>query len=145
MKNPKPRILQPKSTYTMDYDFAIEYANQQMEIFWHPMEINVEKDLQQVKTELTDAEMHGIITTLKLFTLYEIHVGSDYWSDVVGKIFMRPDIQRMSNAFSFFEINVHAPFYNRLNEILGLNNDDFFKGDIHFGFNITRVFSFNKQ
>ncbi len=29
--------------------------------------------------------------------------------------------------------------------IYGLNNDDFFKGDIHFGFNITRVFSFNKQ
>jgi len=29
--------------------------------------------------------------------------------------------------------------------IYGVNNDDFFKGDIHFGFNITRVFSFNKH
>ena len=27
--------------------------------------------------------------------------------------------------------------------IYGVNNDDFFKGDIHLGFNITRVFSFN--
>ncbi len=29
--------------------------------------------------------------------------------------------------------------------IYGTNNNDFFKGDIHFGFNITRVFSFNKH
>ena len=29
--------------------------------------------------------------------------------------------------------------------IYGTNNNDFLKGDIHFGFNITRVFSFNKH
>jgi ribonucleotide reductase beta subunit family protein with ferritin-like domain len=32
----------------------------------------------------------------------------------------------MANCFSFFEINVHAPFYNKINEVLGLDNDDFY-------------------
>jgi len=32
----------------------------------------------------------------------------------------------MANCFSFFELNIHAPFYNRLNEALHLNNEQFY-------------------
>ena len=38
----KPRLLQEKTTYTIDYPEAVEFANQQMDIFWHPNEIEVE-------------------------------------------------------------------------------------------------------
>ena len=32
----------------------------------------------------------------------------------------------MFSCFSYFELNVHAPFYNKLNEVLGLADDDFY-------------------
>ena len=120
------RLLEPKTIYTIDYKTAIEFAKQQSEIFWLPDEIEVEKDLHDLKTNFTEAEYHGVISTLKLFTLYELNVGNDYWQDYVSKVFPRPDIQRMATTFAFMEIGVHAPFYNRINEVLGLDNDEFY-------------------
>lgn len=120
------RLLEKKDTYTIDYPEAIEFAKKQAEIFWLPDEIEVEKDLHDLKTNFSETEYHGVVSTLKLFTLYELQVGNEYWQDYVSKVFPRPDIQRMANCFSFFELNVHAPFYNKINEILGLDTDDFF-------------------
>jgi ribonucleotide reductase beta subunit family protein with ferritin-like domain len=120
------RLLTPKSTYTIDYPQSIEYVENQMDAFWLPTEIEVEKDLHDLKTNFTEAESHGVITTLKLFTLYELIVGDEYWNNVVGHFFQRPDIQRMASCFSFFELNVHAPFYDKLNKVLGLSTDEFY-------------------
>lgn len=120
------RLLEPKSTYTIDYKQAIEFAEQQASIFWLPSEIEVEKDLHDMKTNFSEAEYHGVVSTLKLFTIYELSVGNEYWRDYIGKIFPRPDIQRMANCFSYFELNVHAPFYNKINEVLGLDTDEFY-------------------
>lgn len=120
------RLFTPKSTYTIDYPAAIEFAKQQAEVFWLPDEIEVEKDLHDLKTNFTDSEYHGVVSTLKLFTLYELNVGNDYWQNYVSKVFPRPDIQRMAATFSFMELGVHAPFYNKINEVLGLDNDEFY-------------------
>lgn len=120
------RLLQEKTEYVMEYKEAVEFANGQMEIFWLPDEIDVEKDLQSLKTVFNEAEYHGVVSTLKLFTLYEVRVGGDYWGEYINKVFKRPDIQRMANVFSFMEVNVHAPFYNRINEVLGLDNEEFY-------------------
>lgn len=120
------RILTPKSEYTIDYPKAIEFAKSQAEIFWLPDEIEVEKDLHDLKTNFTEAEYHGVISTLKLFTIYELNVGNDYWQNYVSKVFPRPDIQRMAATFAFFELGVHAPFYSKINEVLGLDTDEFF-------------------
>jgi ribonucleoside-diphosphate reductase beta chain len=120
------RITTPKTTYTFDYPEAIEAANQQIKLFWLPDEIAVEKDIQDIRVNMTEAERHGVITTLKLFTLYELFAGNEYWGSVVAKRFPRPDIQRMASCFQFFELNVHAPFYAKLNESLGLDTDDFY-------------------
>lgn len=120
------RILTPKDTYTIDYPEAIEYAKKQTDIFWHPEEIHVEKDLHDLKTNFTEAEYHGVISTLKLFTLYELQVGNEYWQNYVSQVFPRPDIQRMASTFGFFETGIHAPFYSKINEILGLDTDEFY-------------------
>ena len=120
------RLYEKKETYTIDYPQAIELAIQQNEVFWLPDEIDVEKDLHEIKTEFTKAEVHAVTTTLKLFTLYEMSAGEEYWGGRIANTFQRPDIQRMANAFSFFELNVHAPFYNKLNEVLGLATDEFY-------------------
>ena len=120
------RLLTPKSEYIVDYPVAIEFAEQQAEIIWFPLEIEVEKDLHDLKTNCTEAEYHGVISTLKLFTLYELNVGNDYWQNYISKVFPRPDIQRMAATFSFMELGVHAPFYNKINEVLGLDNEEFY-------------------
>tara|TARA_R110002096_G_scaffold39407_6_gene107917 strand:+ start:717 stop:1685 length:969 start_codon:yes stop_codon:yes gene_type:complete len=120
------QLLEPKTTYTIDYPQAIAYAEAQQDIFWTANEIEMEKDLHGLRTDLTEAEYHAVTESLKLFTLYELKVG-DYWLDYVFKTFKRPDIQRMASVFGFFELNVHAPFYNKINEVLGLNTDEFYE------------------
>jgi ribonucleoside-diphosphate reductase beta chain len=121
-----PRILKPQDTYIIEYPQAVEAALEQFHIIWSPDEPDVEKDLHQIKTDFTDAEYHGVVSTLKLFTLYERRVGEDYWSGFVCKLFKRPDIIRMAQTYAFIETAIHAPFYNRLNEVLGLDNDEFY-------------------
>lgn len=124
--NMKPRIMQPTSDYTTVYHEAEKAADTQLDIFWHPNEIAVEKDIQDMRVNLTESEYHGVMTVLKLFTLYELMAGAEYWGDRVMKEFPRPDIQRMASAFSFFELNVHAPFYNKINKLLGLASTEFY-------------------
>ena len=121
------QILTPKSTYTYDYPQALAYTEKQQSIFWTADEIEMEKDIHDLKTNLTEAELHGVTTVLKLFTLYELHVGNEYWLDYVRKTFPRPEIQRMASLFGMFELNVHAPFYDKLNEVMGLKTDEFYE------------------
>lgn len=120
------RLLEPKKTYVVEYPEAIEFTDKQVGIFWPPGEIKVEKDVHDILTNLSEPEKHGVITTLKLFTQYEMIVGEEYWG-TVAQMFPKPaDIQRMANCFSFFELNVHAPFYAKINEALGLATDSFY-------------------
>ena len=120
------RIFEPKHTYTFDYPEAIKFAKQQNSIFWTEEEIELSKDIQDILVNMTESERHGVITVLKLFTKYELSVGNEFWGKVVKDMFPRPDIQRMANCFSFFELNVHAPFYAKINEALHLATDEFY-------------------
>lgn len=122
-----PRIKTRKESYTLDdYPQAIEYSDTQNSVFWLANEIKVEKDVQDLKVNATEAERHATITALKLFTKYELIVGNEYWGKIVKERYPRPEIERMANCFSYFEINVHAPFYNKINEALGLATDEFY-------------------
>lgn len=125
------RLLTPTRSYVPHYPDAIKLAEQQEQIFWTANEINVEKDKQDMLVNMTEAERHGVITTLKLFTLYELVAGNEYWLGRIKNEFPRPEIQRMCSVFGMFELNVHAPFYNKLNQVLGLDNDEFYLGYIH--------------
>ncbi len=119
-------LLTPKSAYTVDYPHAVELVEKQMSIFWFPDEVRVEKDVQDILVNLSEAERHGVITTLKLFTQYELIVGQEYWT-TLSRVLRKPAcVQRMCNLFSFMEQNVHAPFYAKINEALGLANDKFY-------------------
>lgn len=104
----------------------VDFADKQLKIFWLPDEINVEKDIQDIKVNLTEAERHGVITTLKLFTLYETHAGSEYWGNRFRHIFNGAEFERMASVFSMFELAVHAPFYNKINQLLHLDNEEFY-------------------
>tara|TARA_R110000796_G_scaffold40420_5_gene100071 strand:- start:635 stop:1657 length:1023 start_codon:yes stop_codon:yes gene_type:complete len=126
MSEQKVQCQTVKTIPTYDYPAAVQAAEAQANIFWLPTEPKVEKDLNCIKTELSPAELHGVMTTLKLFTLYEQVAGNEYWGGRFKRIFPRPDFRRMAQSFANMEVNVHAPFYQRVDELLGLNNDEFY-------------------
>lgn len=104
----------------------IEFAEKQLLIFWLPDEIKVEKDIQDVLTNFTEAEKHAVIETLRLFSIYETHIGDEWWSGRFKKMFPRADYHRMASVFSMFELSIHAPFYNKINELLYINTPEFY-------------------
>jgi ribonucleotide reductase beta subunit family protein with ferritin-like domain len=118
-------LLKTPETYIIEYPQAIDFAVKQEDIFWTAKEIALEKDLNDLKNNLTESELHGLTYVLKLFTEYELRVGNDYWLSVVMNHFKRPEIQRMAASFGAIELNVHAPFYHKINELLGLNTPEF--------------------
>ena len=128
MTDKKPiKIKTPTDSYVVHYPKFIEFADTQLEkCFWTSNEINVDKDKQDFLVNMTDAERHAVTTALKLFVKYEIFVGTEYWLTRVLSKFPRPEIQRMASVFGMVELAVHAPFYNKLNEVLGLNTDEFY-------------------
>ena len=123
--------MQKKTTYTFDYPQMLEYEKYQMENYWLPDEINAEKDSHELRTGLTDAEYHGVLITLKLFTLYETVVGKEYWLNRFMKMFPRPEFERVAAVNGMVELNIHAPFYNKVNEILRLNTDEFYESYVN--------------
>jgi len=127
MGNTKTRIQTPKSTFTVDYPEANEFADKQAETFWPHFEVKVEKDKQDILVNMTDSERHGTVTSLKLFTKYEQIIGDEFWLNFVYKKFPRPaDIQPMAVMFAAMELQVHAKFYSKINEELGIATDEFY-------------------
>lgn len=104
----------------------VKLADDQLKVFWLPDEIKVEKDIQDVLVNAEKSEKHGIISTLKLFSLYETHAGDEYWGGRFKKMFNTADAHRMASVFAMFELAVHAPFYNKINQLLHLNDKTFY-------------------
>lgn len=102
-------LLDAPSAYVFKYPIFNEYADKQLEVFWPHNEIKVDKDKGDLLTNLTPSEYHAVVTTLKLFTKYELYVGGEYWSGRVASTFKRPEVQRMALCFANVELNSHAP------------------------------------
>ncbi len=123
----KVRCQTPKKEFTVDYPEAVDFADKQSAVFWPHFEVKVHKDKQDILINMTEAERHGTITVLKLFTKYEQIIGDEFWFNFVFKKFPRPaDIQPMAALFSAMELQVHAKFYSKLNEELGIATDEFY-------------------
>lgn len=123
----KTRIQTKKDTFTVDYEEAVRFADEQADHFWPHSEVKVHKDKQDILVNMTESERHGTITTLKLFTLYEQIIGDEFWLNFVFKKFPRPaDIQPMAALFAAMELQVHGKFYSKINEELGLATDEFY-------------------
>jgi ribonucleoside-diphosphate reductase beta chain len=131
MKKYKSRMLTPKDTYTFDYPEALEFELAQRKVLWTPEEFEVEKDIQDLLVNMSPAEAHGVKTVLKLFTRYELIVGNEYWGGKYKRLFKRPDLQRAASAFSYVELNVHAPFYSKVDEALMLKTDEYYNSYIN--------------
>ncbi len=120
------KITDSKEEYLFDYPQAEEFTRKQLEVFWLPDEADVSKDVQDLMVNMTPQEKHGVVTTLKLFTLYELIIGNEFWGGRVRKAFPRPEVNMMAATFSMMELAVHAPFYAKINEVMMLNTPEFY-------------------
>lgn len=122
-----PRIMTPTESYKTHYPKFVEYAEKQLgKFYWTQSEIEVEKDKQDFLINLTDAERHAVSYAAKVFVKYEVFIGDEFWKNRISKMFPRPEVERMAAAFTMVELCIHAPFYNKVNEVLGLNTDAFY-------------------
>lgn len=108
-----------------DYPEIEEFITKQMDIYWLPTEVKTEKDIHDVLTNFDEAERHGVLTTLKLFSLYETNVG-DWWGGRFKRIFDKNEFHRMGALFSMVELAIHEKFYRTINELLNLHNREFY-------------------
>lgn len=108
----------------------------------------VHKNFVKTKLESNDLVALGFGGRYKLtrrmaftFEYYHSFRKSDNNVDFQNPLSIGLDIETGGHVFQLVLAN--SALMQEGDFIYGTNNDDFFKGDIHFGFNITRVFSFN--
>lgn len=126
MTNDLPHIKQ-KGGLKAEYPAIEEFIRKQIKIHWTHTEIKMEKDVQDILVNLTPAEKHGVIFNQKLFTLYEVFAGEEYWGDRFKRMFPRIEFQELAATFSFYELAVHKRFYQMLNEKLHLHTNEFYE------------------
>lgn len=121
-----PQIMQRTDSLVTVYPEAEDFTDKQLKIFWLPGEVKVEKDLQDIRVNMTPAERHGVITVLQLFTMYELKAGAEYWTGRFKRRFPRAEFQEMGTTFGMVELAIHKRFYQKINELLHLHNDAFY-------------------
>lgn len=120
-----PQILQRRHSYRpFRYPEAFEFYDLQNKSHWVPDEVTFGSDIQEFRTEFSEAEKHAVTTILRTFTSLENVVG-EYWTSVVAKWFPHPEICMMARTFASFEA-IHAHAYDRLNVELGLDTEEFY-------------------
>lgn len=106
--------------------FVDAVTHQKQTLFWSHHEIDLEKDKQDLRFKLNDAQRHAISFNQRLFTKYEDVVGNDYWLGVVHKRYKNHNVRALAVCFADVETNIHFPFYRKVNEVLGTHNDEFY-------------------
>ena len=120
-------LLDPTEGYVVEYEWALKAAELHQDVFWTAKEIEVSKDIQDIKVNMTASESHAVTYLLKLFTLYEKMASTSYWGRRVIDMYQKPAcIERMAMTFAFVEDAIHAPFYSNLNTALNLDTEEFY-------------------
>jgi ribonucleoside-diphosphate reductase beta chain len=118
-------LLTPRPTYApFEYDQAYKYWELQQQSHWLQSEIAMASDVNDWKLVLNEAERQVIGHILKGFTQSEVFI-QEYWGQMVGKWFKKPEIQMMAAAFSSME-SIHASAYAYLNQSLGIEDFEAF-------------------
>jgi ribonucleoside-diphosphate reductase beta chain len=118
-------LFTPRPTYApFEYPKAYTYWELQQQSHWLHHEISMASDINDWKLNLNDVEKNVIGHILKGFTQSEVFI-QEYWGQMVGNWFKKPEIQMMAATFSAFE-SIHAVSYAYLNQSLGLEDFEAF-------------------
>ena len=124
----KSDLQTASSSYVDKYpQFVDAVTYQKQTLFWTHHEIDLEKDKQDLRFKLNDAQRHAISFNQRLFTKYEDVVGNDYWLGVVHRRYKNHNVRALAVCFADVEVNIHFPFYRKVNEVLGTHNDEFYQ------------------
>jgi ribonucleotide reductase beta subunit family protein with ferritin-like domain len=128
MSNTTKRIWHDRSAEIVEAfpEYSDNFSDAQLKHIWLPKEIKVEKDKHNIMVDMSESERHGILSVLQLFTKYEVFAGEDWWGDRFKKIVKGPEFSRMASVFSAVELAVHKPFYQQLNQVFGLDTNEFY-------------------
>jgi ribonucleoside-diphosphate reductase beta chain len=128
MNTEKARIYHDRSDKVVEVfpQYSELFSEKQLQHVWRASAIAVEKDKQSLLVEMSPAQSHSIITTLSLFTKYEVYAGEDWWNGRFREIVKGPEFTRLALVNAMVEIAVHKPFYQKINQVLGLDNDEFY-------------------
>ena len=121
-----PHIRQPGGLVA-EYPQILSFIENQMNVFWLHTEIKMEKDIQDILVNLTDAERHGVLEVLMLFTKYEVFAGSEYWSGRFAKTYPRIEFQELAAVNGMVELAIHKRFYQAINEKLRIHTNEFYE------------------
>lgn len=124
----RPRIWHDRSDKVVEAfpEYSELFSDKQLQHVWRAEEIKVEKDKQNLLVEVSEAQRHGVHTTLSLFTQYEVYAGEDWWNGRFRSIVKGPEFTRLALVNAMTEIAVHKPFYQKINKVLGLDTDEFY-------------------
>ena len=108
--------------WSVKYPEILDLAERAQEVFWMGNEIHVEDDINNFLSVATPAQRHAMNTIAQVFVEQELSV-SNYWIDRIYRDFHRPEIRAMATYFGMTESAIHARFYAKLPEALGLDAD----------------------
>lgn len=110
-----------------EYDWAREFWLEAQNSRWLHTEVQIGKDKQDWRQELSPNDKAVVASILKGFAQTETEV-EDYWSTKITKWFPKHEFRNMAISFADQEA-IHAEGYSYLNEELGLDNFEEFLND----------------
>jgi len=141
METEKVRIYHDRSDKVVEVfpQYSELFSEKQLQHVWRASEIAVEKDKQSLLVDMSPAQRHSVITTLSLFTNYEVYAGEDWWNGRFRRIVKGPEFTRLGLVNAMVEIAVHKPFYQKINQVLGLDTDEFYSDYIKNNVLVDRI------
>jgi len=113
-------LINPRQAYK-PFEYNLDpYVQGIRGTYWIHDEVDFSADLHQFKTDLTEIERYIIGTILKTFAQTEVHVADEFWSKLY-EYMPKPEVFRVCATFTENEMR-HADAYDKLNEILGLQD-----------------------
>lgn len=122
----QPRITQDLGGYETKYPLLLELSKKQFEKqMWHADKIKVELDRHDLLYNLTPRQREVVVRILPTFRKYEDDIAR-FWTDVYAKFFQAPECLEGSAVINVVERAVHERFYDKVNKVFGLDDDEFY-------------------
>ena len=111
--------------YETRYPKLLEISNKQLEDqIWFASEVKVEEeDSLEMLFTLDEKQKRVVKAILPMFRRYE-HDVAKFWTDVYCHYFKAPECLEGASVINMMERAVHERFYDKINIVYGLNNDD---------------------
>ena len=119
------RITDDYEGYETKYPTLLEISNRQLEDqMWFASEVKVvEEDRMEMLYDLTEDQQRVVKAILPMFRRYE-HDVARFWTDVYTKYFKSPECLEGAAVINCIERAVHERFYDKINIVYGLDNDE---------------------